>query len=69
LEDRSSTLPTQLSTSDQDKATSNFQDKRYDAISIVIELMNNQRRFAPRGDIDHPNARGINSQRTKKEKL
>jgi len=64
LEYCSSTLPMRSSTSDQDKSTSNFQDKRYGAISIVIQLMNNQRRSIPREDIDHPK-----SQRMKKEKL
>jgi hypothetical protein len=57
------------STLDQDKFTSNSQDKRYDAISIVISLMNSQRIFTPRGDVDHPNAEGINSQRMKKETM
>jgi hypothetical protein len=45
-------------------------DKRYIAISIVIQLMSRQRRPAPRGDNDHPNTGGINTQRMKrKQKL
>jgi hypothetical protein len=60
LEDRSLTLPTQSSMSDLHKSTFNSQEKRYVAISIVIPLINSQRRPAPRGDIEHPNAGGIN---------
>jgi hypothetical protein len=69
LEDRSSTLPTQLSMSDLDKSTSNFLEKRYAAISIVIPLMNGRRRPASGGDTDHPNAKGINSLRMDEEKM
>jgi hypothetical protein len=36
-------------------------EKRYVAISIIIPLVNSQRRFAPRGDIEHLGVRGINS--------
>ena len=68
LEDHSSTPPTRSSTSDLDKSTSNSLNKRYVAISIVIQLMNSQRRPAPRGDADQPNARGINPQRMRKRK-
>ena len=68
-EDRSSTLPTRLSTLDQDKSTFNCQDKRYDVISIVIQLMSMQGRSIPRGDVDHPNVGTINSPRMKKQKL
>jgi hypothetical protein len=45
----------------------NSQDKRYDAISIVIQPMNSQRISAPRGDVDHPNIGGINSPRMKRK--
>ena len=51
---------------DMDKSTSNSLDKRYIAISIVIQLMNIQKRSAPREDADHLNARRINSQRMMK---
>ena len=47
----------------------NFLEKRYAAISIVIPLMNSQRRPAPGGDVDHPNAKGINSQRMNGKKM
>jgi hypothetical protein len=59
-EDRSSTILTQSSTSDSDKSTSNFLEKRYAIIPIVIALMSSQRRATPGGDIDHPNDKGIN---------
>jgi hypothetical protein len=61
-EDRSSTLLMQSSTSDLDKSTSNSLEKRYVVISIVIALMNSQKRFTPGGDVDHPNDKGINHQ-------
>ena len=67
LEDHSSTLPTLSSTSDQDKSTSHSQHKRYDAISIAIQLMSRQRRYVPKGDVDQPYTEGINSQRIKKK--
>ena len=60
LGDRSSTQPTQSSTSDLDKSTSNSLKKRYAIISIVIPLMNSPRRPALGGDINHPNAERIN---------
>jgi hypothetical protein len=62
-EDVSSTLPTQSSTSDLDKSTSNSLEKRYAVISIVILLMNNQRRPALGGDVDHPDIKRINPRR------
>jgi hypothetical protein len=60
LEDRSSTAPTQLSTLDLDKFTSNSLEKRYVVISIVILLMSSQRRTALGGDIDHPAVKRTN---------
>ena len=60
LEDRSLTLPTRSSMSDMDKFTFNSLEKRYTAISIVIPLMNSQRRAALGGDVDHPNVKGTN---------
>jgi hypothetical protein len=63
-EDRSSTLPMQSSTSDLDKSTSSFLDKRYTIVLIGILLMSSQRRPAPGGgDIDHPTIKRINSLR------
>jgi hypothetical protein len=50
------------STSDLDKSTSNSLEKRYAAISMVIPLMNSQRRPALGGDADHLVAKGINPQ-------
>jgi hypothetical protein len=47
----------QSSTLDQGKLTSNFLDKRYDVLSIVIQLMNNRRRTIPRGHAEHPNTK------------
>ena len=67
-EDRSLIPPTQSSTSDLDKSTSNSLEKRYVVISIVITLMNSRRRTAPAGDDDHPNAKEINPQRMRKKK-
>jgi hypothetical protein len=55
--------------SDLDKSTFNFLEKRYVVISIVIPLMNSQRRPAPGGDDDHPNARRINPQRMNGKKM
>jgi hypothetical protein len=68
-EDRSSTLPIQLSTSDLDKSTFNFLEERYAVISIVILHMNSQRRAALRGDVDHPNVKGNNLQGTDGRKM
>ena len=48
------------STSDLDKSTSNSLKKRYVVISIVISLMNRQRRATLEGDIDHPDVKGTN---------
>jgi hypothetical protein len=42
-------------------------DKRYDVISIVIQLMNSLRRSTPREDVNHPYAGGINSQIMKRK--
>jgi hypothetical protein len=53
---------------DQGKSTSNSLDKRYGVILIVIQLMNSQRRSAPRGDANHPNVGRINSQRITKRR-
>jgi len=53
---------------DLDKSTSNSIEKRYIVISIVIPLMNGQRRPAPTEDTEHPNTRGINPQRMRKKK-
>jgi hypothetical protein len=46
--------------SDLDKSTSNFLEKRYAVISIVILLMSSQRRTALGGGIDHPVVKKIN---------
>ena len=62
-EDRSSTQPTQSSTLDLDKSTSNSLEKRYAVILIVIPLMNSPRRPDLGGDVDHPNTGRINFQR------
>jgi hypothetical protein len=69
LEDYSSTLPMRSSMSDLNKFTSNSLEKRYIIILIVIPLMNSQRRPARRGDIDHPDARGMNPQRMRMKKM
>jgi hypothetical protein len=69
LEDHFSTLPMQSSTSDLDKSTSNSLEKRYVAISIVIPLMNSRRSPALGGDVNHPNAKGINSPRMNGRKM
>ena len=45
---------------DLDKSTSNSLEKRYAVISIVIPLMNSQRRATQGGDIDHPDVKGTN---------
>jgi hypothetical protein len=55
-----STPPTRSSTLDLDKSTSNFMEKRYAIISIVILLMNSQRRDALEGDVDQPTVKGTN---------
>ena len=68
-EDRSSTQSTQSSTSDLDKSTSNSLEKRYTVISIVIPLMNNPRRPALGGDVNHPNAERVNLQRMNGKKM
>ena len=57
------------STSNLDKSTSNSIEKRYAVISIVIPLMNNLRRPALWGDIDHPNVGRINLQRMNGKKM
>jgi hypothetical protein len=46
--------------SDLDKSTSNFLEKKYTIISIVILLMSSQRRTALGGDVDHPANKKIN---------
>ena len=46
-----------------------FTREKVDVISIVIPLMNNQRSPAPGEDIDHSNAKGINSQRMNGKKM
>jgi hypothetical protein len=45
---------------DLDKFTSSSLEKRYAIFSIVILLMNNRRRIALGGDVDHPNIMGTN---------
>ena len=55
--------------SDLDKSTSNSLEKRYAAILIVTPLMNSQRILAPRGDVNHPNTKGINSTRMNGRKM
>jgi hypothetical protein len=37
-----------------------FPRERYDVISTVIQLMNNQRRAALGGDVNHPDVKGTN---------
>ena len=69
LEHRSLTLPMWSSTLDLDKSTSNSMEKRYAVISIVIPLMSSPRSPALGGDVDHPNAKGINSQRMNGKKM
>jgi len=69
LEDRSSTQQTRSSSLDLNKSTSNSLEKRYAAISIVIPLMNIQRRPALGGDVDHPNIKGVNPQRIDGKKM
>ena len=69
LEGRSSTPQTQSSTLDLDKSTSNSLERRYAAISIVIPLMNSPRRLALGGDVDHPDAKRVNSQRVDGNKM
>jgi hypothetical protein len=69
LEDRSSILAPQSSTSDLDKSTSNSLEKRYAAISIVILLMSSPRSPTPRGDIDHPDTGRIDTQRMNGKKM
>jgi hypothetical protein len=54
---------------DLDKSTSNSLEKRYVVISIVILLINSQRRLTPGGDVNHPNARRINLQRIDGKKM
>ena len=51
---------TRSSMSDLDKSTSNFLEKRYAVISIVIPLMSSQRSSALGGDVDHPETKRIN---------
>ena len=68
-EDRSSTQPTQSSTLDLDKSTSNSLEKRYAVVLIVIPLMNSLRRPTVRGDVDHPNAGRINLQKMNGKKM
>jgi hypothetical protein len=60
-EDRFSTLSMQSSTSHLDKSTSCSQEKRYAVVLIVILLMSSRRRPAPRGEVDHPIDKRINS--------
>jgi hypothetical protein len=50
-------------------SSSNFLEKRYAIISIVILHMNSQRRAALRGDVDHPNVKGNNLQGTDGRKM
>jgi hypothetical protein len=47
---------------DLNKSTSNFLEKGYDVISIVILLVDSQRSLTPRGDIKHSGVEGINPQ-------
>ena len=68
-EDRSSAQPTQSSTSDLDKSTSNSQKRRYTVILIVIPLMSSRRSPALGGDIDHPETKRINPQRKVRRKM
>jgi hypothetical protein len=46
-----------------------FPRERYAAISIVIPLMNSRRSPALGGDVNHPNAKGINSPRMNGRKM
>ena len=55
--------------SDLDRSTSNSLEKRYAVILIVIPLMNSQKSPALGGHVDHPNAKGINSQRMNGKKM
>jgi hypothetical protein len=62
LEDRSSTLPMQSSTSDLDKSTSSSLERRYVVTLTVILLMSSRRRIAlGGGHVDHPTIKRINS--------
>ena len=65
----SSTQPTQSSMLDLDKSTSNSLEKRYAVILIVKPLMNSPRRPALGGDVDHPVAKRVNSQRVDGKKM
>ena len=69
LDGHFSTPQLRSSTLDLDKSTSNSLEKRYTAILIVIPLTSGQRRPAPGGDVDHPNAERINPQRIDGNKM
>jgi hypothetical protein len=74
LEDRSSTPPTQSSTLDLGKSTSNSLEKRYVVTLIVTLPMSSRRITALGGDIDHPadkrtNSNGMNGRMKKLKNL
>jgi hypothetical protein len=69
LEDRSSTQLKQSSTWDQERSTSSSLLRRYTVISIVIQLMDNQRRIDQGGDVVQPNTTRISFWMMKKKNL